>query len=75
MPTSSGGLLCDCLAPCWRELSRSRLPAFSSAQLAKSYSRFVLARVGVFQWRSVHVLTDGLLYDPKGIDGEISIRA
>ena len=63
-----------------------RHPAAAESQVANKANGYdatilidlcnaILAARRVFQRRSIHMLTDGLLYNPKGIDGKITVLA
>jgi len=74
-PAGCGSFLRYGLAFGWRQLIGSRLATLRSAELAECNGCWILASVGVFEWRPVHLLADGLLYHTAGVDEEIVIFA
>jgi hypothetical protein len=57
------------------EFGSSRFSALRAAQLTERNCCWVLAGVGRFQRRAVHVFAYRLLYDPEGIHREIVFLA
>jgi hypothetical protein len=74
-PAGSGGLLCDGLPSCGRELCGSGFSALLAAELAQCHCCRVLPCIRVFERPTVHVLADGLLDNAKGAYGKATVHA